>query len=266
MAPGRRFAAALIPRLFGTNPRSHHKGATGRVRTGDQRLPVLCHCQLGQDIPSSIGSGNVEELEELLQDLDSVRLTIEKCLSRGTTVKVDDSALGAPFREASSLHSGEFSKDADEEGLQSDIQKICAIEPSVDVSKGYSSVELDNFQTKSFAAAAPDPDEESCLKQIIETLVANDQLTKKCINFEKFKDAANTVQRAKGQRVEWAGRLGLEAALARYLPVGTLSDPLVGIRMMDDTQIIEVCINFARNDLARLFKKALVVMGREKVA
>ena len=48
---GRRFAAALLPRLFGTNPRSHHKGATGRVRTGDQRLPVLCHSQLGQDIP-----------------------------------------------------------------------------------------------------------------------------------------------------------------------------------------------------------------------
>ena len=28
---GRRFAAALLPRLFGTNPRSHHKGATDRV-------------------------------------------------------------------------------------------------------------------------------------------------------------------------------------------------------------------------------------------
>ena len=26
----RRFAAALLPRLFGKNPRSHHKGATGR--------------------------------------------------------------------------------------------------------------------------------------------------------------------------------------------------------------------------------------------
>ena len=50
---GRRFAAALLPRLFGKNPRSHHKGATDRVRTGDQRLPILCHCQvqcqLGQD-------------------------------------------------------------------------------------------------------------------------------------------------------------------------------------------------------------------------
>ena len=33
---GRRFAAALLPRLFGKNPRSHHKGANGRVRTGDQ--------------------------------------------------------------------------------------------------------------------------------------------------------------------------------------------------------------------------------------
>ena len=25
-------------------PRSHHKGATGRVRTWNQRYPVLCHC------------------------------------------------------------------------------------------------------------------------------------------------------------------------------------------------------------------------------
>ena len=30
------------------HPRSHHKGATGTVRTGDQRYPVLCQCQLGQ--------------------------------------------------------------------------------------------------------------------------------------------------------------------------------------------------------------------------
>ena len=47
---GQRLAAALLPRLFGKNPRSHHKGATGRVQTGDQLLPVLCHCQLGKDL------------------------------------------------------------------------------------------------------------------------------------------------------------------------------------------------------------------------
>ena len=55
---GYGFAAALLvlPRLFGTNPRSHHKGATGRVRTGNQLHPVLCHCQLGQDIPITLFS------------------------------------------------------------------------------------------------------------------------------------------------------------------------------------------------------------------
>ena len=31
------------------SPRSHHKGVTGRVRTGDKRYPALYHCQLGQD-------------------------------------------------------------------------------------------------------------------------------------------------------------------------------------------------------------------------
>ena len=40
---GQKFAAALLPRLFRMNPRPHHKGTTGRVRTGDQRLPVLFH-------------------------------------------------------------------------------------------------------------------------------------------------------------------------------------------------------------------------------
>ena len=44
----RRFITATVREK---RRRSHHKGATGRVRTGDQRYPVLCHCQLGQDIP-----------------------------------------------------------------------------------------------------------------------------------------------------------------------------------------------------------------------
>ena len=37
------------------NPRSHHKGATGRVRTGHQRywpgIQFPFHCKLGQDVP-----------------------------------------------------------------------------------------------------------------------------------------------------------------------------------------------------------------------
>ena len=38
---GRRFAAALLPRLFGKNPRSHHKGPTSRVRTGNLKHTLL---------------------------------------------------------------------------------------------------------------------------------------------------------------------------------------------------------------------------------
>ena len=76
------FAAALLPRLFGTNPRSNHKGAaTGRVRTGDQRLPVLCHCQLGQDILSQ----DVEKSGELQYGTGksseaTSRLEISQCI------------------------------------------------------------------------------------------------------------------------------------------------------------------------------------------
>ena len=65
-----RFAAALLPRLFGTNPRSHHKGATGRVRTGNQLLPVLCHCQFGQDIPDKVNRIQ-KDIEALLLQLVS---------------------------------------------------------------------------------------------------------------------------------------------------------------------------------------------------
>ena len=44
---GQRFATASLPLLLWKYCRSHHKGTTCRVRTGDQLLPVLCHCQLG---------------------------------------------------------------------------------------------------------------------------------------------------------------------------------------------------------------------------
>ena len=45
----RNFATALIiTTVREQHPRSHHKGATDRVRTGDRRYPVLCHYQLGQ--------------------------------------------------------------------------------------------------------------------------------------------------------------------------------------------------------------------------
>ena len=44
---------AVLARFIGTSSIGEevclHKGATCRVRTGDQWLPDLCHCQLGQE-------------------------------------------------------------------------------------------------------------------------------------------------------------------------------------------------------------------------
>ena len=51
------------------NLRSHHKGATGRVQIGDQLLPVLCHSQLGQDIPNDVA-------HQMLNLLSSVALEL----------------------------------------------------------------------------------------------------------------------------------------------------------------------------------------------
>ena len=45
------FITTTVRRVREQRSRSHHKGATSRVRAGNQRYSVLCHCQLGQDIP-----------------------------------------------------------------------------------------------------------------------------------------------------------------------------------------------------------------------
>ena len=37
---GQRLEAALLPRLLGKNPRSHHKSTTSRARTGDVHLQI----------------------------------------------------------------------------------------------------------------------------------------------------------------------------------------------------------------------------------
>ena len=95
---GRRFAAALLPRPFGMNPRSHHKGATGRVRTGDQRLPVLCRCQLGQDredTPFMVSSSF--QWRRILIKRHHIRLTkskfsVPQCLK----ILIQEAPLSAP--------------------------------------------------------------------------------------------------------------------------------------------------------------------------
>ena len=54
----RRSFITTVTTVWEQRPRSHHKGATGRVQTGDQRYLVLCHRQLAKlnkPLPTWIG-------------------------------------------------------------------------------------------------------------------------------------------------------------------------------------------------------------------
>ena len=74
------------------------------------------------------------------------------------------------------------------------------------------------------------------------------------IDFKAFKEAADQIPRAKGQRVQWAGSLGLDSALARYLRAGDLFDQLKGIKEMPDSELETACSQFAEKDLLRIVR------------
>ena len=74
---GRKFAAASLPRLFGTNPRSHHKGATACPQVGFEletnsfqfyaiaNLDKTLMEQAINKIPGAVGEAKGEELQGL---------------------------------------------------------------------------------------------------------------------------------------------------------------------------------------------------------
>ena len=147
--------------------------------------------------------------------------------------------------------SKEFDLEADDNELLWNLflQFCLKVEPQVEVPGPNSPVNIDIDRIKTYAAAA-DADEAGLLMRIVDVLT--DRYRNSSIDFNTFKAAANSIQRSKGQRIQWAGRLGLETGLTRHLPVGSLSDPLSEIRRMDDAQITEVCRRFAENDLQRI--------------
>ena len=111
------------------------------------------------------------------------------------------------------------------------------------------------------ADSEPDPDRADFLKVLSELLEENRVTHEKAdIDFEDFKAAAEKIPRARGQRIEWTGRLGLDAALAQYLPYGGLFDQLKGIKEMTDYDLEIACNQFAQNDLFRIVKA-----GRDKL-
>ena len=99
------------------------------------------------------------------------------------------------------------------------------------------------------SAARADPDRAGFLDSLEELLTDETH-----IDFQKFRQAADNIPRAKGQRIEWVARLGLDAALARYLSPGDLFDQLKGVKEMTDIELARACAKFAKRDLFRIVK------------
>ena len=81
------------------------------------------------------------------------------------------------------------------------------------------------------------------------------------LSFLTLKSAARKLPRVSGQRMEWARSLGLDGALARHLPPGTLDDGLEGLKGMDADSVEKALDAFCAD--ARLLFKSSVRMFRD---
>jgi hypothetical protein len=101
---------------------------------------------------------------------------------------------------------------------------IDGLEPSAAASGWVGKAGLESLSTKLKGAGKKTLED---LANPLRQLAADAQL-----DFLALKDEARRVPRVRGARVDWARGLGLDAALARQLPPGTLEDGLAGVRGM----------------------------------
>jgi hypothetical protein len=89
------------------------------------------------------------------------------------------------------------------------------------------------------------------------------------IGLDSFSEAIHKLPRAKGQRVQWAATLGLNAELARFLKKGNIFDGLQGLRELCDEEIDvhvqQVCESFLLR-LPAILKKGLYNLKAEERA
>ena len=87
--------------------------------------------------------------------------------------------------------------------------------------------------------------------------VLEDELGTREIDLLALKTAVRKVPRVAGQRTAWVRGIGLDAALARHLPPGTLDDELRGIKETLDDNMIDRAFQAFSIDAARMVKDAV---------
>ena len=87
--------------------------------------------------------------------------------------------------------------------------------------------------------------------------VLEEELGTKEIDLLALKTAVRRVPRVAGQRTAWVRSIGLDTALARHFPPGTLDDELRGIKESLDDDMIDQALQAFSIDAARMVKDAV---------
>jgi hypothetical protein len=105
----------------------------------------------------------------------------------------------------------------------------------------------------------------SALMHLAGTLLPSDAQ----LDFLAVKRGAQRVPRVRGPRVDWARGLGLDGALARQLPPGTLEDGLAGVRGMpwvEARRAVEAFLEDARVRILTALLEAKTAQGSKSAA
>ena len=89
------------------------------------------------------------------------------------------------------------------------------------------------------------------------------------LDFLAIKRAARRVPRVSGPRVQWVSSVGLDAALARHLPAGTLEDGLAGVRGMPEeaaARAFDAFVEDARAKFLAALREARETTGSKSAA
>ena len=168
-------------------------------------------------------------------ELEASKRKVQMLEAELASLKQSDQAISSKSVKDTDLDPKYFSA-FDEELDDDEVVRALFLSIDVDNDEKLSCVELEQAIAK-FSSR-------SDFVEFLKILLPDANLS--CVSFEDFRNFAKKFPRARGERVRWASRLGLEGLLAQFLKVGTFFDGLEGLKEMTEQEIDTACEMFCR--------------------
>jgi hypothetical protein len=171
----------------------------------------------------------------LHDELEERKLKVQMLEAELASLKASYQAILSKYAKDTDLNPKYFSA-FDEELDDDEVVRALFLSIDVDNDEKLSYVELEQA-IKTFSS-------QSEFVEFLKNLLPAASQSFVC--FEDFRMFARKVPRARGERVRWASRLGLEGLLAQFLKAGTFFDGLQGLKEMTEQEIDAACEMFCR--------------------